>query len=115
MLKFLFAGLSLEAESGSFSLRLSLAYAVVGHVLHLQHQCPVNPKPNLYFSHQISHPVVGQIMYYPILFGCFCKEIAAKTHSLLQIIVWVKSTPCIYLGFAIGMTFDVYDPNSLVN
>ena len=40
----LFAGLPLEAEGGSFSLRLSIAIAIVGSMLHIQCQCPADPK-----------------------------------------------------------------------
>ena len=40
----LFAGLSLEAEGGSSSLRLSIATAVVGSALQMQRQCPADPQ-----------------------------------------------------------------------
>ena len=40
----LFFGLPLEAEGASFSPRLSIATAVIGSVLQMQHQCPADPQ-----------------------------------------------------------------------
>ena len=51
-LKFLnlFSGLPLQAKSGSFSPRLSIANAIMGSTLQMQCQCPADPNT----SHVIS-------------------------------------------------------------
>ena len=66
-----FSGLPLEAEGGSFSLRLSLASIVTTFALQLW--CPADPQACPTLAQQMCHPEVGQTVYYPVLIVCLSK------------------------------------------
>ena len=80
-------GLTLEAEGGSFSLRLSYAAAVVAPALQLQCPCPAEPQVCPALAQKKCHLVVDKTIYCPVLIGYLSKDNTAKPPCLLQILV----------------------------